>query len=151
MTRAWGRWITRISFGIVATLAAATAALYVAARGNAETALLFALVIVDPLFSNSRPPAIADSLFTSWDWRHWGDDDRRLTSILERGFPVGTNETRLKSILLNQGFKPLAAPPQACLPQGQPSPVGKPSIHVPHTIEARCSSTSGANFPADKP
>src|ERR1700691_362311 len=102
MTRAWGRWITRISFGIVATLAAATAALYVAARGNAETALLFALVIVDPLFSNSRPPAIADSLFTSWDWRHWGDDDRRLTSILERGFPVGTNETRLKSILLNQ-------------------------------------------------
>jgi len=47
-------------------------------------AALFALVVVDPLFSKFHAPAIADGLLTSWDWRLWGDDNRKFTAIVEQ-------------------------------------------------------------------
>jgi hypothetical protein len=126
MARAWVRYVTRISLALLLIIAVVVAALSVVAGGKLEIALLYAGAVAEPLLANSHPPAIADGLFTSWDWRLWGDDDRKFTAILEQKFPIGTNEAQLKSTLLGQGFK--ATPPRDCLPPGQPAPIGK-AIH----------------------
>jgi hypothetical protein len=133
MTRAWGRCLTRISFGLgcgfLLTIAVAIALL---STGKLEVALLSAWAISEPLFSNTRPPVIADGLFKSWDWRmNWRDEDAQFATILEREFPVGTSEAQLKSTLLAQGFKPPPPSRHDCLPQGQPAPIGKMVFRCP--------------------
>jgi hypothetical protein len=122
MELAWGRWMTRIGLGILAALAAFGAVL---CFRNPDRALLLAWVIVAPLVQNWHPPAVANGQITTEDWGHWDAASRKLTAVLERKFPTGTNETGLKSTLLGQGFKPPPSPPPDCLPRGQPAPVGR--------------------------
>ena len=116
------RWTIRVGLGILAAIVVAGAGLYV---WNPEGALIFALVVLQPLIANSQPPAIAEGQITAADWMHWDDGSRKLTAIFERRFPVKSSEVALKSTLLEQGFKPLPPPRPDCLPQGQRAPIGK--------------------------
>jgi len=45
--------------------------------------------------------------------------------MLQRKFPVGTDQGAVKATLLGQGFKPLTPPSEKCLPQGETAPVGR--------------------------
>jgi hypothetical protein len=93
----------------------------------APVVLVFAVLaalFVNP-FSNSSPPPIAEGQITEKDWHHWDDGGRKLTAVLTRRFPIGTNEATLKSTLLAQGFHfAKLPPPENCVPPGQSAPVG---------------------------
>lgn len=118
MTRVLVRWMTRLSLGLLLTVAVVIAALIAMTGGRFETAVLFALVVVDPFTTRPLLRMVCSHRGTGR-----GDDNRKSTAILEQAFAVGTNETQLKSTLLGQGFKP--TPPHDCLRQGQVWPVAK--------------------------
>jgi hypothetical protein len=73
---------------------------------------------------NSGPPPIAQGVITKEDWPHFEAASRKLTEVLQSKFPVGSREDILKSILLDQGFRPIVPPPSNCIPPGQQVPVG---------------------------
>jgi hypothetical protein len=80
-----------------------------------RNALFLALIILQPLISNTQPLAMfLDQI---------GDSD--LSSYLEQKFPAGTAEDVVRMTLLNQGFKSPDPPPVDCLPQGEVAPVGR--------------------------
>ena len=122
----WFRWVIRIGLGFVALLAAGFAALFIR---NPDTALIFLLILIQPLIANSNPPAIAKDQLTGVTLEDQANAGRKMTTVLQRKFPAGTSEVTLRSALLNQGFKPLPAPPADCVPSGQQVPLGR--IYTP--------------------
>ncbi|MGA2293025.1 hypothetical protein [Bradyrhizobium sp.] len=60
------------------------------------------LFVFSPAALHSRPPPIAQGE----DWFHFEAASRKLTEVLQSKFPVGSRDDILKSILLDQGFRP---------------------------------------------
>jgi hypothetical protein len=122
------RWTIRIGVGIVAAVALVFGVLFFR---NPEAALLLILFIIQPLISNSRPPAVVDGQMTAEDWGHWNDftrqseTSRKIGAILQRQFQIGTSEATLKATLLKQGFKPPRPPLGICLPEGETPRIGQ--------------------------
>ena len=87
------------------------------------TARLVMGILIAGLLYNSTPP-IAQGVITKEDWPHFEAASRKLTEVLQSKFPVGSREDILKSILLDQGFRPIVPPPSNCIPPGQQVPVG---------------------------
>jgi hypothetical protein len=144
MKRGWVRRLVRIGLGPFAALVAIVVVLSLI---NPEATVLLALVLVNPLISNTHPPAIAQGQITAQDWGHWHDVSRKLTGVLEREFPVGTSEAALKSTLRGQGFKPLPAPPADCLPAGEAAPVGRVVDQCPTGDRSRILRYAWGSFP----
>jgi hypothetical protein len=117
MTRSWGRWAVRIGLVIIALFVFICAALLIWKPGGV---LLMVALLLAPLLSNGHPPPVADGVITAADWLHWEAAGRKLTSVLEKEFPVGTPEAALRSVLLGQGFKPANFSAADCVVRGQP-------------------------------
>jgi hypothetical protein len=97
MRSTWVRWTIRIGLGILAAVIALAgiASLLFGPRN----ALLLALILFQPLLTNTRPPAIlADQSLAG----PFGD----LKPVFVQKFPLGTDEAVLKATLQRQGFKP---------------------------------------------
>lgn len=122
------RWAIRISLGIIAVLGVAIATIFIL---NPTGALLGIAVILQSIFGNTRPPPIAKDQLVGMDWRTGKEASDRLTALLQQEFPAGSSESKLRSTLLSQGFKPPAPPPPDCLPPGQDGPLGKVVSHCP--------------------
>ncbi len=105
---------------ILALVAATLSGLFV----FSPTARLVMGILIAGLLNDSRPPPIAQGAITKEDWPHFEAASRKLTEILQSKFPVGSREDILKSILLDQGFRPIEPPPSNCIPPGQQVPVG---------------------------
>jgi hypothetical protein len=141
------RWIIRIVLGIFLIFTAACAVLYVR---NPDTAWILAGLILEPLISNTKPPAIAEGVLTAADWGHWDDTNRKLNAVIEQNFPIGTSEAALRAKLLEQGFKPPPPPPADCWPHDKPAPIGRvirpcPTFDLSKMLEYKWSS-----FPCGK-
>src|SRR5258708_4013596 len=76
-------------------------------------------ILIAGLLNDSRPPPIAQGAITKEDWPHFEAASRKLTEVLQSKFPVRSREDILKSILLDQGFRPIEPPPSNCIPPGQ--------------------------------
>jgi hypothetical protein len=128
MKRTWIRWMIRVGLGIFAILAAFIVVLFVL---NPPAAWLLTVMLLQPLISNSRPPAIADGHIPAEEWGHWNDGrrqldtNRKLAAIFAEQFPNGTSEGVLTSTLRKQGFKSPPLPRGNCIPKVQPAPVGQ--------------------------
>jgi hypothetical protein len=97
MRSAWVRRTIRIGLGVLAAVIALAgiATLLFGPRN----ALLLALILLQPLLANTRPPAIlADQVVEG----PFGD----LKPVFEQKFPLGTDEAVLRATLLRQGFNP---------------------------------------------
>lgn len=79
-------------------------------------------ILIAGLLYNSPPP-IAQGVITKEDWPHFEAASRKWTKVLQSKFPVGSREDILKSILLDQGFRPIEPPPSNCIPPGQQVPL----------------------------
>jgi hypothetical protein len=121
MKSRWFRWTIRILLGCIALVGVAFAALFI--KDPIAARLLLAMLVY-PLFGNTSPPAMLKADVTGM-WLKWDEASRKLTSHLQREFPIGTAETKLKSALLKQGFKPLPPPPSDCVPAGRELPPGR--------------------------
>ena len=105
---------------ILALVAAPLSGLFV----FSPTARLVMGILIAGLLNDPRPPPIAQGAITKEDWPHFEAASRKLTEVLQSKFPVGSREDILKSILLDQGFRPIVPPPSNCIPPGQQVPVG---------------------------
>src|SRR5260370_41846115 len=81
-------------------------------------------ILIAGLLNDSRPPPIAQGAITKEDWPHFEAASRKLTEVLQSKFPVGSREDILKSILLDQGFRPIEPPPSNGIPPSQQQPDG---------------------------
>src|SRR5688500_11203499 len=126
--RRWFRWVTRISLGLLAILIVLIVALFIL---NPSGTILGAAMLHHSLFGNTHPPPIAEDQLAGASWPSQTEASAKLTTLLQRRFPIGTNEDTARSILLSQGFKPLPPPPADCLPVGQPAPIGRAIAHCP--------------------
>jgi hypothetical protein len=52
------------------------------------------------------PPAIADDLISEKDWNDAPDAGLKLTHMLTKRFPKGTDVNKMRDALLNEGFGP---------------------------------------------
>jgi len=96
MKSAWVRRMVRVGLALLAVVVALAgiATLLFGPRN----ALLLALILFQPLLTNTRPPAIlADQILEG----PFGD----LKPVFEQKFPLGTDEAVLRATLLRQGFK----------------------------------------------
>ena len=121
MRSRWFRWTIRVSLGFFAILGLVSVALVIL---YPSSAFLTIAILIDALVANTDPPPIVEDQLAGVDFRTQTEASRKLTALLQRKFPVGTNEATLESTLLNQGFKRLPVPPIDCLPPGQPVPAG---------------------------
>ena len=122
------RWAIRISFGIIAVLGAATAAMFIL---DPDGTVLSIAVILQPIVGNTRPPPIAQDQLAGMDWRTEKEASKRLTTLLHQRFPAGSSEVELRSTLLSQGFKQPPPPRPDCVPPGQTGPIGMSMTHCP--------------------
>jgi hypothetical protein len=90
------RWMVRISLGFLVLLYVAIAAL----------SIVVAIILIQPLISNTHPPPLLVQLYQDQPVgaKSDGDANRTLTTLLQRRFPTGTSEGALKATLLDQGF-----------------------------------------------
>ena len=88
------------------------------------TARLVMGILIAGLLNDSRPPPIAQGVITKEDWPHFEAASRKMTEVLQSKFPVGSRVDILKSILLDQGFRPIKPPPSNCIAPAQQVPVG---------------------------
>ena len=130
MQRRWLRWVTRIGLGLLAILAAGVAVLFFL---NPEATLLLFAILINPIVSNTRPPAIVADELVGASWQKRGEINRNIDALFQRKFPEGTSEEILRSALLREGFKPLPPPPANCIPreQEQAQPVGRVYVICP--------------------
>ncbi|WP_119270610.1 hypothetical protein [Taklimakanibacter deserti] len=115
--RRWFRWVTRISLGLAIPIVFVVAFIILNPLG--------AVILLYSLVGNTHPPAIAEDQFAGASWPSRTEASAKLTTLLQRKFPVGTSEDALRATLSSQGFKPLSPPPADCLPAGQPAPIGR--------------------------
>lgn len=116
--RRWFRWVTHISLGLLGILVVLVAALFILNP-------LGAVMLLHSLIGNKHPPPIAEDQLAGASWQNEAEPGAKLTTLLQRKFPIGTNEDTLRATLSSQGFKPLPPPPADCLPAGQPAPIGR--------------------------
>ena len=95
-----------------------------------DQSYLLALIIWVNLRAKHHPPVIAQGVITDKDWLHWEDGSRKINTLVNRKFPVGSSTKKMETALRDQEFEYPSSPPARCINDDEHPPE--------HALIARC-------------